>query len=187
MRVILSLLFLTLVLSVSVSQAAPQTTTTLETQPLSGEDDPLLATRDPEARASIPTFLLGTYLGFEGGNYLESDEWDQGPFLSVRFIPVQDDSIYWDYEVAVNTANFVGLGAGYRWYCCPDDRFNPYLRASANLYLEGADEIAGLVEIRRWRARASVGMGETFNAEFGVGAAVTGPDLFAQFGYQFAF
>ncbi|KHD89246.1 MAG: hypothetical protein OM95_05400 [Bdellovibrio sp. ArHS] len=187
MRVLLSLLFLTLVVSPLFSAAAPQTTTTLETQPLNAEADPMLDIRDPELRDSPPTFLLGAALGFAGGNYLESDEWTQGPLLSLRFIPLQDDSIYWDYEVAVNTANFVGLGAGYRWYCCPDDRFNPYLRASANLYLKGTDELAGLVEIRRWRARASVGLGNAFTTEFGVGVAVTGPDLFAQFGYNFTF
>lgn len=187
MRVFLPLFFLTLVLSGFATLAAPQTTTTLETTPLSAEDDPLLATVTPSMIKDRPTFYLNTSVGFAGGNYIESDEYHQGPFLALRYIPMNESLPVWDYQVEVNKANFVGISVGRRWYCCPEETYMPYVRASANMFLEGSGELGGLVEIRRLRLRGSIGFGESFISEFGVGYAITGPDIFAQFGYNFSF
>lgn len=187
MRVFLPLLFLTLVLSSFATLAAPQTTTTLETTPLSAEDDPLLATVDPSMIQARSTFLLSASLGFAGGNYLEGDEYQQGPLFALRYMPLKDSLPAWDYQIEVNNDNFIGISVGRRWYCCPEEVYMPYVRASANMFVDGSDEIGGLVEIRRLRLRGSIGVGETFISEFGVGYAITGPDLFAQFGYAFSF
>lgn len=188
MRVFFPLLFLTLVLSLPLAQAAPQTSTTVETTPYSMEDDPDLARLDPSHRASLPTAALSLSLGFSGGNYLERDEYQQGPFLALRYMPLEKETTpVWDYQLELTKDNLVGLSLGRRWYCCPGDPFQPYARASANLFLDSSAELASFAEIRRWRLRAAVGIGETFVSEFGVGYAITGPDLYAQFGYHFLF
>lgn len=154
----------------------------MDTAPLRGESDPLLAGIEPRPHRD---FLINVSVGFSGGNYLESDEYQQGPYLALRYLPLVEDLPTWDYQVEITDDNLVGLSAGHRWYCCPEDPYLPYLRLSANLILEGAGELGGFAEIRRWRARAAAGLGERFTSEFGVGLAVTGPDLFAQFGYNF--
>lgn len=187
MRVFLSLLFLTFVLSTLQSQAAPQSKTTLETTPIDAQPDPNLVAIDPELREKIPTFYLNTSLGFSGGNYLEGDEVNSGPYMALRYYPLWSDYPTWDYQVEVNSSNLIGLSAGRRWYCCSDMAFEPYLRLAGAMFLDGAGELAGFVEIRRWRFRASAGVGEKFVTEIGVGYAITGPDLFAQFGYNWGF
>lgn len=182
------LFFLTLVLSSLQVIAAPTTKTTLETKPFSGESDPVLESYDPSFSKGPPSFLLNLSLGFAGGNFLERDEYNQGAFAALRYMPVELEELPdWDYSVEVNQKNLVGLGVGRRWYCCPDDEFIPYLRLSGNIFLEGAGELAGIAEIRRWRARASGGVGQQFTFEMGFGLAVTGTDLFAQLGYNLAF
>lgn len=164
--------------------AAPQTTTTFETTPLSDEEDPYLMERvtDPAA-----TFLMHIALGFSGGNYLERDKYQQGPYLALRYIPLTEDLPTWDYQVEVQKDNLVGLAVGRRWYCCPQDSYLPYARVAANLFLEGAGELAGIAEIRRWRARAALGIGAKVTWEVGLGIAITGPDLYTQLGYNFSF
>ncbi len=72
--------------------AAPQTNTTLESTPYSAEDDPALANIDPALRQSRPDYLLNASLGFAGGNYLEQDEYEQGPFFALRFMPLESDT-----------------------------------------------------------------------------------------------
>lgn len=187
MRVFLPLLFLTLVVSSHSAMSAPQTTTTVETSPFSAKEDPELAHLDPEQRNSRPTSIFNFSLGFAGGNFLERDEYQQGVFFALRYIPLEDDKQVWDYQLEVNKDNLVGGALGRRWYCCPGDTFEPYVRASANLFLKGSGELGGIAELRRWRLRGAVGIGETFISEFGVGYAITGPDLYAQFGYNFLF
>lgn len=182
MRVIHCLLFLTLVLSASLGLSAPQTTTQVESTPLTAESDPMLLGIKPQEHRD---YLLNISAGFLGGHILEGDEYLQGPFIALRYLPLIDGFPVWDYQAEVNKENLVGLSVGRRWYCCPEDAYMPYLRLSANLYLSGSDELAGLAAIRRWRLRASAGVGERFISEFGVGVAVTGADLYAQFGYSF--
>lgn len=187
MRVYRVLFFLTLVLSSFQALAAPTTKTILDTKPFTSETDPFLESLDPSFREGPPTFYLNIAVGFSGGNYLERDEYLQAPFLALRYMPLVDEQPDWDYQVEVNQENLVGLAVGKRWYCCPDDEFLPYLRASANLFLKGSGELGGIAEIHRWRARASAGVGKKFNFEAGAGLAITGADLFAQFGYNFEF
>jgi hypothetical protein len=187
MRVLLLSLFLTFVLNPLITMAAPQTTTTIQSTPLTGDDDPTLKRVDPEFREEPITFYLNVSLGFEGGNFLEKDEYQQGGFFAVRYAPLLRDQMVWDYQLDYKHDNLLGLAVGRRWYCCPGDEFMPYARASANIILDPKDELAGFAEIRRWRLRASVGIGESFVWEFGVGLAVTGPDIYAQFGYNFGF
>ncbi|MEN0058298.1 MAG: hypothetical protein AAGB31_05650 [Bdellovibrio sp.] len=187
MRLSIQLLFLTFVLGPVFSHSAPQPKTTLESAPLEDQDDPSLKNIDPYAKAP-PTFWLGLSIGYSGGNYLERDEYEQGPFFALRYMPLaKDDLPTWDYQVEVTQDNLIGLTLGHRWYCCRLDPFNPYARLAAATFLEGSGELGGFVEIRRWRARAALGMGEKFIWEFGTGLSVTGPDIYAQFGYNFAF
>ena len=187
MRLLLLPLFLTFVLNSPFAVAAPQTTTTMESPPLTGDDDPALVRTNPEFREDPVTFFMNLSIGYVGGNLLERDEYVQGSYLALRFMPLKNDQIVWDYHLDVNEKNLLGLAVGRRWYCCPGDEFMPYGRASANLIIDPKDELAGLAELRRWRIRASVGIGEKFVWEFGVGLAVTGPDIYAQFGYNFGF
>lgn len=188
MPVFLISFFLTLVLGNNPAVAAPKTNTTFETTPLSGESDPLLEHPDPSLRRIAPAFQLFLSAGFAGGNFLERDQYQQGPFLALRYLQLKEALPALDYELAIHAAdNLIGLGLGKRWYCCPDDDFLPYLRVSANLILKSSAELAGIAEIRRWRAGASAGVGRNFTFEAGVGIAVTGPDLYGQFGYNFEF
>lgn len=182
MRVIISLLFLTLVVSPHLGAAAPNTTVPQESVYLKADSDPdLYGIKPQEHRNSV----FNVSVGYSGGNYLESSQYQKGVSLSLRYIPLTADVIDWDYEATIHESNLVGLAIGRRWYCCPEDPYLPYLRLSANLILKGTDELAGIAEIRRWRARASAGIGEVFISEFGLGYAVTGPDLFALFGFNF--
>lgn len=170
------------------SWAAPQTATTIKALPLNEDEDPLLKKNGPLSSRAAPSLFLHLAVGFSGGNYLERDEYQQGPYLALRYVPFKWEELpTWDYQAEVNKDNIIGLSIGRRWYCCPDDAFLPYVRLSGATFLEGSGELAGLFETRRWRARASVGVGERLTSEFGVGTAVNGPDLFAQFGYNFAF
>lgn len=188
MRVFTCLLFLTLVVSSIQLHAAPTTTTTLETSPLTGEDDEYLGTLKASDFPPRKEYLLNLSLGYQSGNYLERDEWLQGPYLVVRLSSIKRDPLpVWDYEVSVNNEQFLGAGVGHRWYFAPEDRFVPYARLGGHAYLDTADGITGFIEIRRWRVHASVGAGETFTGEFGTGFSVTGPDLYAQFGYNIQF
>jgi hypothetical protein len=189
MRLLLLPFFLTFVLYTPPTFAAPQTTTTIESTPLTGDDDPSLKRVAPELRDQEITSYFNLSAGFAGGNFLERDEYEQGPFVALRYMPLLHDQIVWDYHLAINFSkeSLIELALGRRWYCCPGDEFMPYARASANLILNPKDELAGVAEIRRWRLRAAVGIGESFVWEFGVGLAVTGPDIYAQFGYNFGF
>lgn len=189
MRLLTNLLFLTFVLTPLFSLAAPQTTTTVDPTPYEGADDPSLVATHPDLRTEPTTFYLNVSAGYQGGNFLERDEYQQSGFASVRYMPLQNDQLIWDYQLAYHfeKESFMNLALGRRWYCCPGDSFMPYARASANLIINPKDELAGLAEIRRWRLRAGLGLGESFVWEFGVGLAVTGTDLYAQFGYNFPF
>ncbi len=187
MRVLLLPLFLTFVLNGLNVWAAPQTTTTIQSTPLTAEDDPNLRRVEPEFREAPTTFFLNVSAGYEGGNFLERDQYKQGTFFAFRYMPLINDQIVWDYHLSYNEDKLLGLALGRRWYCCPGDSFMPYARASANMILDPADQLAGFAEIRRWRLRTALGIGESFVWEFGVGLAVTGQDLYAQFGYNFGF
>ncbi len=188
MRVLTFLLFLTLVVSSTQLYAAPTTTTTLETSPLTGEDDDYLGTLKTSDFPARKDYLLNLSLGYQSGNYLERDEWVQGPYLLLRLSSIKKDPLpVWDYEVSVNNEQFLGAGVGRRWYFAPDDRFVPYARLGGHAYLDTADGISGLIEIRRWRVHAGAGAGETITGEIGTGFSVTGPDLYAHIGYNFQF
>ncbi len=182
MRLISSIFFLTLVLISASGQCAPQTTTTVAPIPYRIEEDPLLAASEPR---ELRNYLLNISLGLASGHYLEQDRYQQGPFLTLRYMPLVDDGIQWDYQAEVHLTNNVGLSVGRRWYCCEKDPYNPFLRLSGNLILQGSSELAGAIAVRRWRARAGVGIGQKYIFEFGFGFAVTGADLFAQTGINF--
>lgn len=182
MRVHYHLLFLTLVLAPTDSFCAPIEKITVTPQPLDTEEDPYLVR---QVMGKERNYLLNISLGMAGGNFIERDQYHQGPYLAVRYLPLEEGIPKWDYQAEVTKDNFVGLSVGRRWYCCDQDPYLPYLRLSGNLILQGSDELGGLAAIRRWRLRAAAGIGETFVSEFGVGLSVTGPDLFAQFGFNF--
>lgn len=188
MRVFLYLLFLTLVVSTLQSEAAPSTTTTIETSPLSGESDPDLATIKPSDALERKNFQILAALGYQSGNYLERDVWTQGPYLLLRMSSIQKQAQpAWDFEVGLSSEELLSAGLGHRWYFAPDDIYLPYARLGGNAYLESSEGLTGLIEIRRWRVHAGIGAGETFTGEVGTGFSVTGPDLYAQFGVQFQF
>ncbi len=182
MRVIEILLFLTLVVSPLFTKAAPDTTIPIKPSDFKTEEDPHLMGVEPRPK-QLGYFNIS--VGFSGGHFLEKDSYKQGPLLALRYLPLTQDLPQWDYHAEVTTENLVGIAVGRRWYCCPEDPFLPYLRMSANLILDGDSELGGIAEIRRWRVRASAGVGEVFTSEVGFGLAVTGPDLFAQFGFNF--
>lgn len=182
MRVFEFLLFLTLVVCPGIVTAAPDATIPFKSSDFKSEEDETLIGVTPKPRKSAS---FNVSLGYSGGNFLEQDQYEQGPLLALRYLPLTDELPTWDYHAEVTTENLVGIAVGRRWYCCPEDPFLPYLRLSANLVLKGSDELGGIAEIRRWRARASAGVGEVFTSEFGFGLAVTGPDLFALFGFNF--
>lgn len=187
MRVLILHFFLTFVLCPSFSVAAPTTKTNVTPTPYTEPQD-LQSERVPVAdRELAPLFLLNVALGYYAGNYLEQDSYEQGAAAILRVIPLQNETQVWDYQLELGLKDIFGIGMGRRWYCCPHDEYQPYARLSGHLIINAKDEFAGLVEIRRWRARAAVGLGQNWTSEFGVGLAVTGPDLFAQFGYNIAF
>lgn len=186
MRLIIPLLFLTLVLNALPSNAAPTTKTTTPSLPLSAQPDPLL-TDNGFHLTKLPTTQWSLSLGYAGGNFLESDTWTQGVTMSLKYSPLPIDSLpVWDLEAEINKNNTLGAFIGKRWYISDDD-YQPYFRLAGGSFFDASSELGNLVQIKRWRARSSVGIGEQLNFEFGFGLAVTGPDLFAQMGYNFKF
>ncbi|MGE5085096.1 MAG: hypothetical protein ACM3MG_02275 [Bacillota bacterium] len=174
-------------MSASVGFSATTPRTTLETQPLTPESDPYLSDKAASLRTPAPTWQLSLGLGYTGGNELESDVWAQGPTFAVRFATLEYHNLpVWDYHIEVNKDNLVGFFLGRRWYL-ENDRFNPYLRLAAGTYLNASEEIGNIVQIKRFRARGSIGIGEDFFTEAGVGLAVTGPDLYLLLGYNLKF
>jgi hypothetical protein len=186
MRVSILSLFLTLVLLSNVSLAAPTATTTLDTTPLSGESDPYLSDKAASLRTPAPTWQLGILAGFAGGNFLESDEWPQGPNFGLRFANLEHERAVWDLHISLEKDNIVGVFGARRWYI-EKDKYNPYARVAVGTYLDPDAELANLVEIKRFRVRGGVGFGDPFFFEFGAGLAVVGPDLYALLGYNISF
>lgn len=186
MRLIYPVLFLTLVLSPLFVKAAPSTTTTVEGSSLSADDDEYLGSFRREDLPQHAQYKLLLGAGYEGGHFTEGDEYAKGPFLTARWTLLS--AAAWDYEVQYLTGEqIVGLGIGRRWNCCEQDVYQPYVRVSLNTFIRSEDELAGFVEIRRWRARAGLGVGDVWNMEMGAGVAVTGTDLYIQFGHNFLF
>ena len=176
MRVFIPSIFLTLVLSASVGFSATTPRTTLDSQSLSTESDPYLSDRAASIRTPAPTWQMSLGVGFTGGNELENDEWAQGPTFALRISALTPHNLpVWDYHLEVNKDNLVGIFLGRRWYL-ENDRFNPYFRVAAGTFLDASEEIGNIVQIKRFRARGSAGLGEDFFTEAGVGLAVTGPD-----------
>lgn len=187
MRVFIPVIFLTLVLSASLGFSATTPRTKLDSQSLSTESDPYLSDRAASIRTPAPTWQISLGAGFTGGNALENDEWVQGPTFAIRFSALKLNNLpVWDYHFEVNKDNLVGVFVGRRWYL-ENDRFNPYVRAAVGTYLDGSEEVGNIVQIKRFRARGSMGVGEDFFTEAGVGLAVTGPDLYLLIGYNLKF
>lgn len=188
MRVYFFTLFLTFVVTSPLAQAAPSTTTKMETQPLSGQSDPVLA--DKVYLSTLekpPTSQMGISLGYGGGPYLEKENYIVSPNLRVTFSPLENDLPKWEYSLEVNSENALGIFLGQRWYCCPEDDYLPYYRVSLGSFFDANAGLANFAEIRRLRARGAFGVGKKFFTEIGGGLAVTGADIFLQFGYQFKF
>ncbi|MBO9666105.1 MAG: hypothetical protein J7501_04770 [Bdellovibrio sp.] len=155
---------------------------------MSPESDPYLSDKAAALRTPAPTWQMGVVAGYSGGNQLENDEWMQGPTFAIRLSSLKLHNLpVWDFHFEVNRDNLVGVFAGRRWYCCENDRFNPYLRLAAGTFLDASDQLGNLVELSRFRARAGAGLGEDFFFEMGFGYAVVGPDLYAILGYNFKF
>ncbi|MDG0815583.1 hypothetical protein [Bdellovibrio svalbardensis] len=188
MRLLRSILFLTLVLSAFISEAAPKTKTTLEPSPLTTQEDPFLKKKNLSFQDRIPTSQINVALGYAGGNFLENDQWAQGVLLSLRYSSLKGTDLLptWDFQGELNKDNILGVFVGKRWYVSEDD-YHPYVRLAAGSFFDASGELANFVQIKRWRLRASAGAGTKFTFEFGFGLAVTGPDLFGQFGYNFDF
>ncbi|HEX7672897.1 MAG TPA: hypothetical protein VF412_01930 [Bdellovibrio sp.] len=186
MRVSVSILFLTLVVNALSAQAAPTTKTTLNPAPLSGQSDPLLADKTM-SHDQLPSTQLNLAVGFAGGDFLEGNEWRQGPTLALRYSPLDIEGLpQWDLEGQINKDNLVGAFLGKRFFITQDD-YLPYVRIAAGTFFDAKSEFANVVEIKRWRARAGLGIGAQFNFELGAGVAVTGIDMYGQLGYNFNF
>ncbi len=188
MRLLPSILFLTLVLSALTSMGAPTTKTTLDPAPLTNQEDPFLKQKNLAFQEKLPTSELNISLGYASGNFLENDEWVQGPIVSLRYSPLEGTDLLpsWDLQVELNKDNVLGVFFGKRWYVTDDD-YHPYVRLAAGSFFDASSELGNFVQIKRWRVRSAFGVGTKINFEFGFGVAVTGPDLFAQLGYNFDF
>lgn len=187
MRLTRLVLFLTLVVSTNFCVAATDTKTTMDPTPLDSSSDPILAMKNSDLRSPAPTAQMQLALGYVGGNLLENDQWPQGPLFSVRYSPIDiHENVKWDFSAELTRDNIFGLFVGHRWYV-DEDEFRPYARLAAGSYFDADDKLGNLVEIKRWRARAALGIGDRLNFEAGLGIAVTGPDFFALLGYNFNF
>ncbi|WP_142697465.1 hypothetical protein [Bdellovibrio sp. NC01] len=174
-------------MSAHICAAATDTKTTMDPTKLDSSNDPILATANADLRSPAPTSQVQLALGYVGGNLLENDEWAQGPLVSIRYAPIDiHENVKWDFGGEINKDNIFGLFVGRRWYV-EEDEFRPYARVAAGSFFDSHDQLGNLVEIKRWRARASLGIGDRLNFEAGLGIAVTGPDFFAQLGYNFNF
>jgi hypothetical protein len=103
----------------------------------------------------------------------------------IRYSPMEYDLPKWDLQIELNEANLVGMFFGKRWYCCEGEAFRPFVKLAGGTYVSSKGELANFVDPKRWRVRGSVGIGQNFCSEIGVGYAVAGYDIFAMFGYNF--
>ncbi|WP_413580473.1 hypothetical protein [Bdellovibrio sp. HCB288] len=170
----------------NVSLAAPSTTTTLDPQPLSGESDPYLSDKAAALRTPAPTWQLGLLAGYGGGHIVENDEWPQGVIYGLRIANLERERPVWDLHFEFNEHNAIGIFGAHRWNL-ENDRFYPYARLALGTFLDPDDELGNIVQIKRFRARGGIGVGESFFFEMGVGLAVVGADLYAITGYGFNF
>ncbi|WP_413577271.1 hypothetical protein ACLVWU_03230 [Bdellovibrio sp. HCB290] len=169
-----------------MSHAAPSAKTSLDTQPLTGEDDPYLSDKAAALRTPAPTWQLGVFGGFGGGHVVENDEWPQGLTYGLRIATLERERPAWDLHIEFGEDNNIGIFGAHRWNL-ENDRFYPYARLAVGTFLDPDDELGNIVQIKRFRVRGGVGVGETFFFEMGAGLAVVGVDLYAITGYGFNF
>lgn len=187
MREILIPFLLTLVIASSLSWGAPSTRTSLPSRPYSAESDPTLVARPETEQKKTSRYLLSLGTGYSGGHYLNSDLYSRGSFFSFRFLPLSQKNTDWDYSFELHESDIFFLGVGKRWYCCEDDPYKPYARIAGSLVLHSKDELAGMVEVKRWRAQGGLGVGQSLFAETGAGVSITGTDLYLLIGLNLNF
>lgn len=187
MRVFINLFFLTLVLLAFPAGAAPDTNIQLTPAPL--DSSPI---NSPIWPRDVSPYNLAIYGGFSGGNIFENDETVALSALGLRFSYDSDLDHAWDYNAEIDLPdNLIGIHFGRRNFIYSPSELMPYYKWGFGTHLKGSDGLSNFVEIKRWQARLSVGVGNLFHLdqhlymEGGLGAAVVGLEYFAGLGVNF--
>lgn len=186
MRVSLYTLFLTLVLTLQVANAAPSTSGTLDTTPYT----PGEISADPDAKR------LGTYhatlaLGFSSGALLEVNEVITSPLLLINFREKKMETL--ELDLIMNQENLVGVFPGIRYPWSEDSVQKSYIKLSTGMYLAAKEGFTNFIAIRRLQVRGSFGYDNLFDldhrlrAEVGLGASLVGFEALASLGWTFHF
>ena len=187
MRVFINLLFLTLVLLSGRCFAAPNASSELTPIPL--DTTPI---NSPIWPRDVSPYNISVYAGFSGGTFFEADENLATSSLGLRFSYDTDLDHSWDYNAEINSPdNLIGLHVGRRNFIFSTSELMPYYKWAVGTHFKGSDGLSNFVEIKRWQARASAGIGDLFHlqqhlyVEAGLGVAVVGIEYFAVLGLNF--
>lgn len=188
MRVLISALFLTFVLTGFQSLAAPQISTEIE--PIQMDSSPIA---QPLWRTSWSPYNYSIYFGGSGGNYFEKSENQSDTVFGFRFAVDSDMDHAWDFNAEVSSSNLIGVHIGKRTFIAALNDVNPYFKWSLGTHMKAADGLTNFVEIKRFQVRGSMGVANLLHwdqhlyIETGLGIAVVGIEYFAVLGLNFSF
>ena len=185
MRVFLYLLFLTLVLTLRVVDAAPLVRGTLEAPTLS--DTPLDELPNPNAMGAN---RIAVSLGLSSGALLEKGEQRHSTLLGLNYRNVLDPRKI-EADIFIHSQAIAGVFVGKRFKYLEDSPYGSYLKLSGGMYLPASEGPAAITAIKRFQLRGILGWEKIadnprLHLETGIGSSVIGLEIIASFGYIFS-
>ncbi len=189
MRVFIFHLFLTLVVIPNFSWSAPDIKDTMQPKTLDSEN---LVIAPWEVKNKTSGF--SGYLGVTSGNFYEVDRNFTAAILGLRYVHEISFENNLDYDAQLlPQENMIGIYVGKRFFIQSISEMIPYYKVAFGTHIKSSEFIAGLFEIKRIQARASLGINNAFRthekmyAELGFAYAVVGIEAFALIGTNFDF
>lgn len=187
MRVLMSLLFLTLVLSPTVMLAAPEVSKKIESTPFQLVEEEIISS----TTLPPPLYRLQTSLFYSSGKILEADESTSQFSLALNLRQKKYETGELDLYLTQN--RLIGLFPGIRFQFGEDSVQRAYTKISTGMYLVPEEGFVNFITIRRLQLRAAMGLdnfldlNHRLSTEIGFGASIVGIELFAQLGWIWFF
>lgn len=186
MRLCFPILFLTLVLTGPLLQAAPKVELQLEPISLSPQKDnePVYASERTERNWSLRTAFLG-------GATSEARRAERVILYGLRYDVVKKPLSAWQLEVMVGKDNFIHWVYGKKNYFPLETVTMPYYKFSLGEWMDSTEGLGSIVNIKKLQALAAVGLDDVFQwdqrlqLEIGAGLALIGPQLEVSLGLAF--
>jgi hypothetical protein len=187
MRVYVLILFLTLVLTHSVSHSAP----TIDHTPLPIDVSPKNATDVYSFEEKDPAKDWSLRLGFLGGTINETHQAEQIYYYGLRYDFLRDPFSACEGEVTIGKNNFVHIVIGKKMYFTLEEVTLPYYKLALGDLIDSMEGLGSIFNIKKIQAIAAVGLDDLFKwnrhlqGEIGIGYAVIGPQLEISLGIAF--